>query len=227
MEQKDAVQFLYRDLTVVSTDLALTESYDSVFEEEMQEYFPFNETIVQWLEDLYKSEKYSCFDENKLSLFYEKDHPFLFIRDMAHMNSWNLGYHRADRRDHITGLMFSMNPTFALESTLCLCRPSLVREEQGQWFDFKQAMTNLELAPLESPMAQAWKACGRFYLYFHLSQEGQSIHRQDIVDLLHPYLETLEMAQYEGSEALRQECGLVTRILRNETHQTIMDGMKW
>ena len=106
MKQSDAVQFLYRDLKVATSNLVL-ENYDQVFEEEMREYFPFNDTIMDWLTNLYKSEKYGAFDENKLSLYFEKDHPFLFIRDMAHMNCWNLGYQRADRRDHITGMMFS------------------------------------------------------------------------------------------------------------------------
>ncbi len=224
MKQSDAIQFLYRDLTVATSNLVLN-SYDQVFEEEMQEYFPFNETIMDWLADLYKSEKYSSFDENKLSLYFEKDHPFLFIRDMAHMNCWNLGYQRKDRRDHITGLMFSGNPTYALEATLCLCRPSLINDKQSQWFDFKQAMTNLELTPATDLDAQAWKACGLFYLYFHLSGEGQNINREELLELLSPYMEAIEIAMYEGSEELRQECGRITRMVRFQDSQTLMDGL--
>ena len=224
MKQSDAVQFLYRDLQVASSHLALS-SYDQVFEEEMREYFPFNETIMNWLSELYKSEKYSAFDEDKLSLYFEKDHPFLFVRDMAHMNCWNAGYKRSDRRDHITGLMFSSNPTFALESTLCLCRPSMINEKQSQWFDFKQAMTNLELASTTDLDAQAWKACGLFYLYFHLSDDGQNINREELMDLLEPYMETMEIAMYEGDQALRQECGQVTRMMRFQDSQTMMDGL--
>lgn len=225
MKQSDAVQFLYRDLKVVSTDLVLG-SYNQVFEEEMQEYFPFSETVMDWLRQLYKSEKYMAFDENKLSLYFEKDHPFLFIRDMAHMNCWNLGYKRADRRDHITGMMFSENRSFALEATLCLCRPSLINETQSQWFDFKQAMTNLELAASSRLDEQAWKACALFYLYFHLSGEGQNIDRMDLLDLLEPYRETIEIAMYEGDQSLRQECGLITSLIRSENSQTLMDGWK-
>lgn len=224
MKQSDAVQFLYRDLKVVTSSLAL-ENYDSVFEEEMREYFPFNETIMDWLTNLYKSEKYGAFDENKLSLYFEKDHPFLFIRDMAHMNCWNLGYKRADRRDHITGLMFSSNPIFALEATLCICRPSLINEKQSTWFDFKQAMTNLETAPTDSVDAQAWKACALFYLYFQLSEDGQSVKREELIELLEPYIETIEIAMYEGSQDLRQECGRITRVIRAEDTQTMLDGL--
>ncbi len=225
MKQSDAVQFLFSDLKVVSTHLTLNH-YDQVFEDEMREYFPFNETIMDWLTNLYKSEKYSAFDENKLSLYFEKDHPFLFVRDMAHMNCWNMGYQRKDRRDHITGLMFSGNPSFALEATLCLCRPSLVDQEQSQWFDFKQAMTNLELASHSSLDEQAWKACALFYLYFHLSEAGQDISRDDLIDLLEPYRETLEIAIYEGDQFLRQECGLITQLIRQRDNTTLMDGMK-
>ncbi len=224
MKQSDAVQFLFRDLKVVSTDLTLNH-YEQVFEEEMQDYFPFNEAIMDWLQELYRSEKYISFDENKLSLYFEKDHPFLFIRDLAHMNCWNMGYHRKDRRDHITGLMFSGNPSFALEATLCLCRPSLVDEKQSQWFDFKQAMTNLELANPSSMDEQAWKACALFYLYFHLSEDGQSVSRQDLIDLLDPYRETIEIALYEGDEALRQECGRITQLIRYRDNSTLMDGL--
>jgi len=224
MKQSDAVQFLYRDLKVVSTHLALDE-YDRVFEEEMREYFPFNDTIMEWLQKLYKSEKYGSFDENKLSLYFEKDHPFLFVRDMAHMNCWNMGYKRKDRRDHITGMMFSENPDFALEATLCLCRPSLINEEQSQWFDFKQAMTNLELAPQANHDAQAWKACALFYLYFHLSGSEQSVSREELLELLDPYRETIEIALHEGDEFLRQECGRVTGLMRTQTSQTFMDGL--
>ncbi len=224
MKQSDAVQFLYRDLKVTTTHLAL-DSYDQTFEEEMQEYFPFNQTTMDWLGTLYKSEKYGAFDENKLSLYFEKEHPFLFLRDMAHMNCWNMGYHKADRRDHITGLMFSGNATFALEATLCLCRPSLIGAQQSQWFDFKQAMTNLETASQLSLDAQAWKACALVYLYFHLSADGQSVQRDELLELLEPYMETLEIAMYEGSESLRQECGRVTSLVRYQDNQTLMDGM--
>lgn len=224
MKQSGAVQFLYRDLKVVTSRLAL-ENYDSIFEAEMEEYFPFNETIMKWLSELYKSEKYGAFDKNKLSLYFEKDHPFLFIRDMAHMNCWNLGYRRGDRRDHITGLMFSSNPTFALEATLCLCRPSLIDETPSSWFDFKQAMTNLETTAKDNINAQAWKACAMFYLYFQLSQDGQSVSREELLELLEPYLETIEIAILEGNEDLRQECGRITRLIRAQDFQTILDGL--
>ena len=225
MKQSDAVQFLYRDLKTVTSDLVMKD-YDRVFEEEMEEYFPFNDTIMNWLKDLYKSEKYGSFDESKLSLYFEKDHPFLFIRDLAHMNCWNLGYRRKDRRDHITGLMFSGNPSYALEATLALCRPSLINEETSQWFDFKQAMTNLETVPTDDMLLQGWKACANYYLYFQLSQ-GQPINREELYELLEPYIESIEVAQHEGSEALRQECGRLTQALRWQDTKTMMDGVSW
>lgn len=225
MKQSDAVQFLYRDLQIVTSNLSFKD-YDLIFEEEMQEYFPFNETIMEWLRKLYASEKYSAFDEHKLSLYYEKDHPFLFIRDLAHMNSWKLGFERQERRDHITGLMFSSNPLYALEATFCLCRPSQIGKEVSSWFDFKQAMTNLEKASPSEWKSQAWKACSMFYLYFHLSQDSDSIDRNDLLELISPYQETLETALIEGGEDLRQECGIITRVVRGQSAQTLLDGLQ-
>ncbi|MCJ8278035.1 MAG: hypothetical protein HRT44_12835, partial [Bdellovibrionales bacterium] len=130
MKQPDAIQYLYSDLKVVTSELVMP-GYVHIFEEEIQDYFPFNEAIMEWLTRLYNSEKYSFLDEEKLCLHFEKDHPFLFVRDLAHMNSWRREFIRKDRRDHITGLMFSGNPIFALEATLCLCRPSRIKDEQG------------------------------------------------------------------------------------------------
>jgi hypothetical protein len=224
MKQSDAVQFLYRDLQVVTSRLVM-DNYDLVFEEEMQEYFPFNDTIMDWLKKLYQSEKYGSFGEKQLSLYYEKEHPFLFIRDLAHINSWNQGYYRKERRDHITGLMFSESRTYALEATYALCKPSMIKEDQSQWFDFKQAMQNLEQAPMSNMDAQAWKACSLFYLYIYLSRDGQEINRQDLIDLLEPYIETLEVALYEGDDTLKQECQLVTQVMRTEDTQTFLDGL--
>lgn len=225
MKQSDAIQFLYRDLQVVTSDLNL-ESYDVIFEEEMEDYFPFNETIMDWLTKLYQSEKYGAFDEDKLSLYFEKDHPFLFIRDLAHINCWNRGYRRKDRKDHITGLMFSGNPSYALEATLAICRPSLIEESTSQWFDFKQAMANLDYSPQDSVLVQAWKACALYFLYFQLSQ-GQPINREELLDLLDPYRESIEIAMYDGNEALRIECGRVTKFLRYDDTKTILDGLNW
>lgn len=223
MKQSDAIQFLFRDLQVVTSHLVMP-SYELVFEEEMNEYFPFNDTIMEWLTKLYKSEKYSAFDENKLSLYFEKEHPFLFIRDLAHLNSWNLGYRRKDRQDHITGLMFSENHQYSLEATFCLCRPSLVTEPTSQWFDFKQAMNILEFTPKDDVLAQAWKACALYYLYFQLS-DGQPIKRDEIFELVEPYLETIEIALHEGSQSLRQECGRITRSIRCQDSRTLLDGV--
>ena len=224
MKQSDAVQFLYRDLKVVTSNLVL-DRYDMVFEEEMKEYFPFSDAVMKMLGDLYKSEKYGSFDENKLSLYFEKEHPFLFVRDMAHMNCWNLGYHRKDRRDHITGMMFSENRVVALEATLCLCRPSLIDQTQSQWFDFKQAMTNIEYASPSSLDEQAWKACALYYLYFHLSGDGQNISREELLELIDPYRETIEIALYEGDQVLRQECGRITNFIRNRQTLTLSDRL--
>lgn len=225
MKQSDAVQFLYRDLKVVTTHLLLRD-YDSVFEEEMEEYFPFNPSIMSWLGELYKSEKYGAFDESQLSLYFEKEHPFLFIRDMAFMNSWNMGYKRKDRMDHITGMMFSENPSYCVEATLCLCRPSLIDEPVSQWFDFKQAMNNLEKVPQDDLFLQAWKACALYYLYFQLSQ-GQSIEKSDLLVLLDPYQETIETALYQGEDELIKECRLIKNFLSSKSLKTTLDGVRW
>lgn len=222
MKQSDAVKFLYRDLEIVSSDLVLKD-YDQVFEEEMQEFFPFNETIMDWLVKLYASEKYASFDEHKLSLYYEKDHPFLFIRDLAHINSWNLGHTSVERRDHITGLMFSGTPQYAMEATFAMCRPSRIGEPVSQWFDFKQAMNNAELAPLSDVSAQAWKAGAMFFLYFHLSGDAQNINRDELVELMEPYRETVDIAMHEGDQRLRQELGRITRMLRGDNTQEMLD----
>ncbi len=224
MKQSDAVQFLYRDLKVVTTDL-LMDSYAQVFEEEMEEYFPFNSNIMEWLGELYKSEKYGAFSESQLSLYYEKEHPFLFIRDLAFMNSWNMGYRRKDRLDHITGLMFSETPTYSVEATLCLCRPSLIGEPVSQWFDFKQAMNNLEKVPEDDLFLQAWKACALYYLYFQLSQ-GQRIEKNDLNDLLEPYTEAIETAWHQGEKELVKECEVIKKFLDSTNLKTTLDGIQ-
>ena len=46
------------------------------------------------------------------------------------------------------------------------------------------------------------------------------------MDLLHPYMETLQMALREGDTSLRKECGIVTRLLRQTDRQTMLDGLK-
>ena len=112
MKPSYLIQLLYRDFNLVTSELVLP-SYDQVFEQEMREYFPFNETIIHWLMDLYGSEKYACFTETNLSFYFEKEHPFLFIRDLAHINGWNMGHRGDERRNHITGLMFSEKPLYA------------------------------------------------------------------------------------------------------------------
>ncbi len=226
MKQSDAVQFLYRDLQIVTSHLRVKD-YDHLFEEEMREYFPFNDNIMVWLKNLYSSEKYSAFDEEKLSLYYEKEHPFLFIRDLAHMNSWNKGFQSSERKDHITGLMFSSTPQYALEATLCLCRPSLIHLQQSQWFDFKQAMTNLELAAQSDWTQQAWKACALFYLYFHLSDSSDNLFKEELKELVEPYEKTIEMALFEGTPDLKGECLRLSQMLsENTTSKTMLDGFK-
>ena len=54
MKQSDAIQFLYKDLKVVTSSLVIP-GYVHVFEEELQEYFPFNEAIMEWLTRIYSS----------------------------------------------------------------------------------------------------------------------------------------------------------------------------
>lgn len=215
MKQSDAIHYLYRDLKTVTTSLVIP-GYDLIFEEELQEYFPFNTAIVEWLTKLYGSEKYNQLDKEKLCLYLEKEHPFLFVRDLAHMNSWRLGFVRKDRRDHITGLMFSENPNMALEATLCLCRPTHITSEQSHWFDYKQAMTNLEQEVEGDWTIEAWKASAYCFLYFYLTAQGQPIQRAELMEVLEPYLPMIERGAREGSESLRQECGLITRLFRTD-----------
>ncbi|MCB0379120.1 MAG: hypothetical protein KDD33_11575 [Bdellovibrionales bacterium] len=224
MRQSDAIQLLFKDLRIVTNSLILKD-YGLIFEEEMQEYFPFKEAIMDWLTELYSSEKYQNLKADQLCLLYENDHPFLFIRDLAHMNSWRNGFQRKQRQDHITGLMFSENPTMALESTLCLCRPSLVLENQSQWFDFKQAMNNLDSYVSDEWEVQAWKGCAFFYLYFYLTGEGQTPERAEVIQLIEPYREAIDYGLYHGDQALRQECGVMTRIFRNNDSMTPVDTL--
>lgn len=221
MKIAEAAHYLSHDFQVVTQHLCLND-YAPIFEEEMQEYFPFSEDLLGWLKELYCSEKYNSLSPSQLSLLFEKDHPFLFMRDLAHMNSWNLGYRSPLRRDHIAGLMFSSNNTFALEATFCLCRPSLIGEKESQWFDFKQAMTQIEKSIDMDFKVQAWKACALFYLYFHLS-EGQAIDRQELFELLEPYIESIEIAMYEGTPELKKECTLVTKTLQSQNSKTLLD----
>lgn len=224
MNQTEVLQFLYRDLQIVKSNL-LIDDYDGLFEQEMQEYFPFNDDIMVWLTDLYASEKYSSYDESQLSLYYEKNHPFLFIRDLAHINNWYLGYDAKDRRDHITGMIFSGTPQYALEATICLCRPSQIKKEVSHWFDFKQAMTNLDFAGSMDWSMQAWKVCGLFYLYFHLSDSSQSIQQEDLLELISPYVETIEIAKIEGSHLLKKECAFIEHAITAKNTQHIVDGL--
>ena len=86
-------------------------------------------------------------------------------------------------------------------------------------------MTNLELVPTDSMNSQAWKACALFHLYFQLSGEGQVIQRDELIELLEPYIESIEVAMYEGCEDLRQECGRITHLIRYQDSKTIMDGV--
>lgn len=224
MKQSDAIQYLYRDLKVVTSSLVLS-GYSYIFEEELQEYFPFSESIMEWLTGLYSSEKYSQLDPEKLCLYFEKDHPFLFVRDLAYMNSWRADFHRKERRDHITGLMFSGNPAFALESTLCLCRPSQIKLEQGSWFDFKQAMTNLDAEVDGGWEVDAWKACAYFYLFFYLTEQGQPIQRAELMEVIDPYLPLIEKGCHSENQSLRQECGIITRIFRNDRNSLATDAI--
>jgi hypothetical protein len=225
MKQSEAVEFLYRDLQIVTSHL-ISKNYDQIFEEEMQEYFPFNENIMVWLRELYTSEKYSFLDKNKLSLYYEKEHPFLFVRDLAHMNAWNLGFERKERRDHIAGLMFSSQSTYSLEATFCLCRPSQILKEVSTWFDFKQAMTNLEKVDPAHWHEQAWKACSLFYLYFHLSEESETIKTSEIEELIEPYRNTIEIALIEGNENLKSECLMMKKALGAKSTQALIDELR-
>jgi len=212
MQQSEALNFLKRDLSIVTSHLHM-DDYPQLFEEELQEYFPFNQQILDWLAEIYQSEKYEAFDEDKLSLYYEKKHPFLFIRDLAHMNSWNLGHQDQELRlNHITGLLFSGNSNLAAEATLCLCRPSRIQMPAGSWFDFKQAMANLEHLNESNYRFQSLKAAALFYLYFHLSDEGTAVVAEDLVDLLEPYEEAIERGRLFGTSDLKKECAILARV---------------
>ena len=66
------------------------------------------------------------------------------------------------------------------------------------WFDFNQAMGNLDRHCDSGLSSQAQKACALFFLYFHLSEEGQEVQRQDLLDLLSPYMDTLNVVENHG-----------------------------
>ncbi len=225
MQQPEALHFLKRDLTIVTSHLHM-DNYAQLFEEELQEYFPFNPQILEWLSEIYQSEKYEAFDEDKLSLYYEKKHPFLFVRDLAHMNSWNMGHQDQELRlNHITGLLFSGNTSLAAEATLCLCRPTRIKKNAGSWFDFKQAMQNLEHLDESEYRFQSLKASALFYLYFHLSDEGTEIVTQDLVDLLEPYKEAIERGRIWGAPDLKKECEILVQIFTpGVLGRTLLDG---
>jgi hypothetical protein len=226
MQQSEALSFLKRDLQIITSQLELGD-YPQLFEQELQEYFPFNEQTLDWLSEIYQSEKYEAFDANKLSLYYEQKHPFLFIRDLAHMNSWNQGYQQhSQRRDHITGLLFAGNSQMALEATFCLCRPTRINEPTGTWFDFKQVMENLDHVDESFYNQQALKAGALFYLYFHLSDSSHLIVTQDLVELVSPYREAIERCQLHGSAALKRECELMSQLFRpDQVNRTLLDSL--
>lgn len=225
MQQSEALRFLKRDLTIVTSHLHMKD-YPQLFEEELQEYFPFNQQILDWLSEIYQSEKYEAFDEDKLSLYYEKKHPFLFVRDLAHMNSWNMGHQeQVLRLNHITGLLFSGNSNLAAEATVCLCRPSRIKKPAGSWFDFKQAMQNLEHLDESEYRFQSLKASALFYFYFHLSDEGTEIVPEDLVDLLEPYKEAIERGRIWGTPDLKKECETLSQVFTpGLLNRTLLDG---
>lgn len=226
MTSEETLTFLKRDLSLVSTDLEL-EGYEPLFEQEVSEHFPFAPHILQWLADLYSSEKYACFDEDKLSLYYEKKHPFLFVRDLAHINAWNQGYQdHKDRLNHVTGLLYSGEPLLATEATLALCRPSRIQKPCGDWFDFKQAMGNLDFLQEDKPQHQALKASALFYLYFHLSDDEATIFGEDLVELIGPYEEAIASAYYWGSPVLKKECKILMQVFNEKADKgTLMDAL--
>ena len=82
--------------------------------------------------------------------------------------------------------------------------PLLIHEKQSQWFDFKQALSNLEAPLTPNPKTQAWRGCALFHLYFHLSQEGQTINLHDLRELLQPYEEAIKAALYQDSQSLQK-----------------------
>ena len=223
MDGSKYLQKLKHDFEMATSQLVMP-GYPALFEEELSEYFPFSEPIVDLLEKLYQSEKYISLKPSAMSYYLEEEHPFLFLRDLAHINSWNLGLYNKKRLDHIAGLMFSLEPVYAQEATLAICRPSLIDHEVSQWFDFKQAMKLLDVLPNDDVLLQAWKGCANYYLYFQLSK-GHPVLGEDLQTLLEPYVTALEIAMHHGRDDLKSESELVMRSLRQTPNVTLVDSL--
>lgn len=222
MRQCDIIKLLFRDLKDASSELILKD-YNNLFESEMKEYFPFSEEILGWLKELYTSEKYNELQGRDRSILLEKAHPFLFVRDLASMNAWQQGFMSDERKDHISGLLFSQTPSLALEATLCLCRMTHQDLKQSSWFDINQAMKNLEYSPNDSHELKAWKGCAYLYLYLALTDSDHLPDRQEVEQLLEPFMESIEYCRRHGSYNLHKQCKIVCNMVRPHRYDTLED----
>ena len=225
MRQCDIIRFLFRDLKESTSNLILGE-YPNIFEEEIQEHYPFEEEISKWLLKLYQSEKYNVLEGADRSLLFEKSHPFLFVRDLATLNNWRGGYHNAQRRDQVTGLLFSMTEDIAFETTIALCQPSLVDEPKSKWFDANQAMANLDFNTDDNKTAHAWKACAYYYLYMHFTSKEQPPNGDELAGMLNPFRRAVDYGFYNGDIQLKHQCGIVNEALAPEQFQTLNDAVR-
>lgn len=224
MRECDFIRMLFSDLNEVVQGLAL-EGYPPLFEEEVQENYPFSVEVKFWLKELYASEKYQTLTGPDRILFFEKSHPFLFLRDLATLHNWNVGYRRAERRDQITGLLFSMTKEVAFEATLALCQPNMVGQPVSQWFDESQILKNLDLDVEGNPTAQAWKACAFYYLYLHFANRAQPPKHGEMLAMLNPFLNALDYGRWQGEERLKKACEQVLSILEPQKYQTLIDAL--
>ena len=224
MRQCDIIRFLFQDLKESTSHLLLGD-YHSLFEEEIKEHFPFNDEIQGWLEELYRSEKYNTLEGSDRSLFFEKSHPFLFVRDLATLNNWRMGYFNTQRRDQVTGLLFSMTEETALEATLGLCRPSLVDQKQSQWFDADKAMKNLELSVDGSENLDAWRGCAYYFLYMFFTSRDYPPSQGELRQMLGPFREAVDLELWKEGGSLKKECQIVDRALTSSPYFTVVDSV--
>jgi len=224
MRECDYIRLLFTDLQEITETLVL-DDYPPLFEEEVQENFPFSIEVKYWLKELYTSEKYEQLKGGDRILFFEKSHPFLFLRDLATIHNWNAGYRRAERRDQISGLLFSMTKEVAFEATVALCQPNMVGQPVSQWFDEEKVIKNLEWGSSEPSKAMAWKACAYYYLYLHFANSANPPKHDEMMAMLDPFLNALDYGRWQGDQRLKKACEQVLTILEPQKYQTLVDKL--
>ena len=224
MRQCDIIRLLFNDLKESTSQLILGDYHD-LFEQELQDHYPFNKEIEAWLVSLYQSEKYNTLEGDDRSLFFEKAHPFLFLRDLATLNNWRQGFGDDKRRDQVVGLFFSMTPDIALEASLAICRPSRLGLPVGSWFDAKQVMKNLEFQPDARPDVEAWRGSAFHFLYMFFTSPEQPPKQEELFVMLEPFQKALDFGFYHGGPQLKSECALALKALECQPYETMMDRL--